>query len=131
MACSSAPLNKAGSISATTSPLWTRELKSAFSLAIVPETCDPTWTVITALIVPVASTTSLISPRSTLAVKCCACVLRVSPNAANSPADDHDARQDQPPPFVFMYRPWNRNSTMLHSYRSASIGSSSEAFRAG
>src|SRR2546421_1109940 len=30
------------------SPLWTRELKSTFSFAMVPETCDPTCTVITA-----------------------------------------------------------------------------------
>ena len=36
---------------------------------MVPETCEPTCTVITALMVPVASTTSRMSPRLTLAVK--------------------------------------------------------------
>src|SRR3984893_14525788 len=41
---------------------------------------------ITALMVPVASTTSSIPPRSTFAVKCCACVLRFRPKAASSPA---------------------------------------------
>ena len=54
---------------ATRSPLCTSELKSALSLAMVPETCEPTWTVTTALMVPVASTTSRIAPRSILAVK--------------------------------------------------------------
>src|SRR2546423_3261883 len=39
----------------------------------------------TALIVPVASTTSRISPRSTLAVKCCTWLPRFKPKAANSP----------------------------------------------
>ena len=38
---------------------------------MVPETCEPTWTVVTALIVPVASTTWRISPRSALVVKYC------------------------------------------------------------
>src|SRR5258708_36636 len=52
-----------------TSPLRTRELKSALSLAIVPDTCDPTWTVTTAFTVPVRSTASRISPRSTVAPK--------------------------------------------------------------
>src|SRR5216684_3570010 len=83
LACSSAPFNSAGSISATTSPLCTRELKSTLSFAIVPDTCEPTCTVMTALIVPVASTTSSISPRSTLAVKCCTAPPRFRPNVAN------------------------------------------------
>src|SRR5258708_9246474 len=52
-----------------TSPFRTRELKSALSLAIVPDTCDPTWTVTTAFTVPVRSTASRISPRSTVAPK--------------------------------------------------------------
>src|ERR1700688_2749534 len=56
-------------MSAMTSPLRTRELKSALSLAMLPEPWDPTWTVITALTVPVASTTSRISPRCTFAVR--------------------------------------------------------------
>ncbi len=55
-----------------TSPLRTRELKSTLSLAMLPETWDPTCTVTTALMVPVASTTSWIAPRSTSAVKYCA-----------------------------------------------------------
>src|SRR5579862_518565 len=38
--------------------------------------------------VPVASTTSWISPRSTFAVKCCTCVSRFRPNATNNPATD-------------------------------------------
>src|SRR6266404_5507418 len=53
---------------------------------MVPETCEPTCTRITALIVPVASTTSCISPRSTLAVKCCAWVPRFKPKIRNNPA---------------------------------------------
>ena len=95
-ACSSAPLNNAGSISAITSPLCTRELKSALSFAMVPETCDPTWTVMTALIVPVASTTSLISPRSTFAVKCCAGVFRFRAQDGNNPASHDHGYQDEP-----------------------------------
>src|SRR6202030_4388475 len=43
----------------------TWELKSACNSEITPETCDPTCTVVTALMVPVASTTWKISPRST------------------------------------------------------------------
>ena len=60
----------------------TWELKSAESFQIVPETCDPTCTVVTALIVPVASTTCLISPRSVAAVKYCGACLRFMANAA-------------------------------------------------
>ncbi len=58
-------------MSATMSPVRTRELKSALSFEMVPETCEPTCTVRTALSVPVASTTSRISPRSTFAVTYC------------------------------------------------------------
>ena len=36
---------------------------------MVPETCVPTWTVVTACSVPVASTTSTMSPRVTGAVE--------------------------------------------------------------
>src|SRR4029077_18736354 len=36
-------------------PLCPRELKSALSFAIDPDTCDPTWTVMTELMVPVQS----------------------------------------------------------------------------
>ena len=49
-----------------------------------PETCDPTWTEVTALMVPVASTTARMSPRSARAVKYCVLSLRLSPKAANS-----------------------------------------------
>src|SRR5215472_15736704 len=51
---------------------------------MVPDTCEPTWTVITALMVPVASTTSRMSPRSTLAVKCWACAVRFHPSTTKS-----------------------------------------------
>src|ERR1051326_8855722 len=71
VACCTAPSNRRGSISAITSPLCTCELKSALSLAIVPETCEPTCTFTTALTTPVASTASLISPRSTFEVRYC------------------------------------------------------------
>src|SRR6478672_4551105 len=54
---------------AMTSPLCTCELKSALSLAIVPETCEPTCTLTTALTTPVASTASLISPCCTFEVR--------------------------------------------------------------
>ena len=49
-------------------PFLTVELKSAFRLWMVPETCEPTWTVVTACRAPVAPTTSTMSPRSTAAV---------------------------------------------------------------
>src|SRR2546426_8037660 len=56
-ACKSCARKMAGSIWATTWSLVTCVLKSAKSLAIVPDTCEPTCTVVTALIVPVACTT--------------------------------------------------------------------------
>src|SRR6185437_4979768 len=52
---------------------------------MVPETCDPTCTVVTALIVPVASTTSWMSPRSALAVKYCGWSLPLNWKAAKMP----------------------------------------------
>src|ERR1043165_4035574 len=64
-----APSKRRGSMSAMTSPLCTCELKSAFSLAIVPATCEPTCTLTTALTTPVASTASLISPCCTFEVR--------------------------------------------------------------
>src|SRR5690348_2576865 len=82
-ACSSAPWNSEGSSSAITWPFFTRELKSALSLEIVPETCDPTCTVVTALMVPVACTTSFMVPVCALAVKYCAWSLRPKVNAAS------------------------------------------------
>ena len=51
-----------------TCPLRTRELKSACSALIVPDTCDPTWTVVTACSVPVACTRSTTGPLVTTAV---------------------------------------------------------------
>ena len=44
------------------------ELKSADSDWIVPDTCDPTCTVVIASMVPVAPTTSAMSPRLTVSV---------------------------------------------------------------
>src|SRR5580704_3835988 len=76
---------------------------------MLPETWDPTCTVITALIVPVASTTSSISPCSTFAVKCCACVVRFSPNAANRTATTTMPAKISHRPLIFIYRPWNQN----------------------
>ena len=49
-------------------PFFTCVLKSAASLEIVPETCDPTCTEVTALMVPVASTWARMSPRCTVTV---------------------------------------------------------------
>src|SRR5579884_1671477 len=70
-ACNSAPWKRAGSISAITCPFFTRVLKSALSFETVPETCEPTWTVVTASIVPVACTSWRMSP-------CCtACVVYI------------------------------------------------------
>ena len=54
-----------------TCPFLTCELKSASSAAIVPDTCVPTWTVVTASSVPVASTACTTSPRLTAAVMYC------------------------------------------------------------
>src|SRR5581483_833570 len=51
---------------------------------MVPETCAPTCTVMTALIVPVASTTERISPFSTFAVKYCGLSLPLNWKAAKT-----------------------------------------------
>jgi hypothetical protein len=72
---------------------------------MTPETWDPTCTVITAFMVPVASTTSWISPRSTLAVKFWSCDLALKPKAAkmattaNTPAKISHLR------FFFIHSP--------------------------
>jgi hypothetical protein len=50
------------------SPALTGELKSAKSFWTMPETCVPTWTVVTAFTVPVAFTVVLMTPRATGAV---------------------------------------------------------------
>src|SRR6267154_3380778 len=59
--------------------------------------------------VPVASTTSWMSPRSTLAVKCCGWALRFNPKATNAPA-----KTTRPPTmyhllFVFILFPETRD----------------------
>src|ERR1700676_4931469 len=69
---------------------------------MLPETCDPTCTVITALMVPVASTTSLIAPRSTFAVKCCAGVFRFRAHATNSPVTTTTHTKMSHRPLIFM-----------------------------
>ena len=48
-------------------PFFTIELKSASSSWMMPDTCVPTWTVVTACSVPVAPTASTMSPRVTCA----------------------------------------------------------------
>jgi hypothetical protein len=48
--------------------LWTIELKSADSDSTIPETCEPTWTVVTGCSVPVADTRLTMAPRETAAV---------------------------------------------------------------
>ena len=60
--------NSDGSSRASTCPLWTIELKSAFSSRMVPETWLPTWTVVTASTVPVAAIWVTIDPRVTTPV---------------------------------------------------------------
>src|SRR6266702_4383847 len=67
---------------AMTSPLRTCELKSALSRAIVPDTCDPTWTLTTAFTMPVASTASRISPLTTFEARYCT----LSPRRRNAVA---------------------------------------------
>ena len=45
------------------------ELKSTCSSLMLPETCEPTWTVVTALSVPVAEIAAVRGPRVTGAVR--------------------------------------------------------------
>src|SRR5882724_3278750 len=59
----------------------------------------------TALIIPVASTTSWISPLSTLAVKCCGALLWFRPNATNSPATTTAPAKMSHLLFIFISRP--------------------------
>src|ERR1700674_4389202 len=54
------------------SPFFTGELKSTLIFTTFPETTEPTATVMTGLMVPVACTTCDTSPFSTLAEKNCA-----------------------------------------------------------
>ena len=46
-----------------------RLLKSTYSLSMIPETCDPTFTLTIAETSPVALTTSLTGPRVTVSVR--------------------------------------------------------------
>ena len=62
-ACSIWVWKSEGSSRARTCPFLTIELKSAYRFWMVPETCVPTWTVVTACSVPVAPTLSTMSPR--------------------------------------------------------------------
>ncbi len=64
-ACSIWVWKSDGSSRARTWPFFTSELKSALSSWMVPDTCVPTWTVVTACSVPVAPTVSTTSPRVT------------------------------------------------------------------
>src|ERR1700736_79452 len=65
--------------------LCTCELKSAARVWIVPDTCEPTCTVVTALIVPVAWTTFCMSPFCTFSAKYCGVFLLSYLKAVNSP----------------------------------------------
>jgi hypothetical protein len=67
-ACSTCVWNSDGSSRASTCPFRTRELKSACSELIVPDTWEPTATVVTACSVPVASTRFTTGPLVTRAV---------------------------------------------------------------
>jgi hypothetical protein len=58
-----------GSMRAMTWPFFTTELKSTSSSLIWPDTWLPTWTVVTALRLPVADMVAVRGPRSTLAVR--------------------------------------------------------------
>ena len=69
LAWDTAAWNFSGSIRATSWLRLTWELKSANSSLICPETWEPTWTVTTALSVPVAETVAVSGPRSTLAAR--------------------------------------------------------------
>ena len=66
-ACSRLALKRVGSIWAMICPSFTWLLKSAPSFWMIPETCEPTSTVTTALSCPVAVTVCSMVPRSTLA----------------------------------------------------------------
>ncbi len=59
----------AGSIRAMSCPRLTSELKSANSSLTCPETCEPTWTVMTALRFPVVVTKAVMLPRVTGVVR--------------------------------------------------------------
>ena len=62
-------LKMVGSSLRSTWPFLTRSLKSAFSSATVPDTCEPTLISATGLMVPVAVTVWLMAPRSTTVLR--------------------------------------------------------------
>ena len=127
-ACWRVPRNSAGSISAITSPRCTCELKSALSVEMVPETCEPTCTVVTAFTEPVASTTSRISPRSTAAVTYSVRGLRFTrPTTTRASAMTSAPIPSHRRGILVVGMP----GALSYSARSASMGSSSEALRAG
>src|SRR5215469_8684836 len=70
---------------------------------MVPETCEPTRTVTMGLMVPVASTTSSICPRSTWAVKCCAWALRLRPKITKRTTDTVAAAKMNHFALILMY----------------------------
>ena len=116
------------------SPLWTRELKSASSRAIVPDTCEPTCTLITALMVPVASTASRISPRCTLAVNVVQGLIAAAESTCHH-SPTRIATESQSAEEQSARRRFRASSTgargSRYSYRRASIGSRRDALRAG
>src|SRR5215831_15760672 len=76
-----------GSSLAITWPEVTLDLKSAPNHDTVPDTCEPTWTVVTACSVPVAETSSSTVPTSTFAVmKSAALDFRPSRTTVTTPA---------------------------------------------
>ena len=81
-----------GSRSASGWPFFTCELKSTYSLEMVPETWLPTFTVTMALTSPVAETTSVIGPRVTASVRNPVAAPRLHPAAARQASDRTPAR---------------------------------------
>src|SRR5437773_3198556 len=82
-----------GSIRAITSPWRTTELKSADSCVIWPEIWLPTWTVITALRLPVAETAAARRPRSTRANRYAGALAPPTDEYAQTPAPTRDSRK--------------------------------------
>src|SRR3954469_7069142 len=80
LACATS--NRRGSISARSCPFRTGELKSTYSLEMVPEICDPTVTVTTAETSPVAATLSESAPLLTGSVLKEASTSRLHPPSA-------------------------------------------------
>src|SRR5262249_29480834 len=77
--------NSCGSSVARSWPFLTGVLKSTNSSLTRPETCAPTWTVVTAESVPVAVTRALMCPRSARTVSNCGCAGRSGLQAYGAP----------------------------------------------